>query len=186
MGGDQRAVMVMVVMVLALLPPGLSSDSADCDCDILSLSALSGRQTDSDLGRYNKVLGVEVGGRPVWLHQNENYFLYYSNQSSMWGVGQVLGGEEAALENRGSVERCPGDLGPRWRRRGQGGQQEQEERLAVVCLRGPCGGYTCGPNAQCDALSQSCQCREGHTGDPLTRCFPTVGNSVRALLRHRI
>ena len=166
-----------VVLLASLLAPGLSSP--DCDCDILSLSPLAGRRlSTSDLGLYNKVLGVEVGGRAVWLHQNENYFLYYSNQSSMWGVGQVLGGEEAQLENRGSVEMCPGDLGTTWLRRAD---LEAEERLEVVCLRGPCAGYTCGPNAECDERTESCRCRESYSGDPHERCFPTVGNLVSSI-----
>ena len=167
--------MLGVVVLTSLLVPGLSSP--DCDCDILSLAPLPpSRQANTDLGRYNKVLGVEVGGRPVWLHQNENYFLYYSNQSSMWGVGQTLGGEEADLENRGSVEQCPGDLGRTWVRRAG---EEEEERLEVVCLRGPCAGYTCGPNAECEERTQQCRCRESFSGDPLERCFPTVGRPAR-------
>ena len=118
-----------------------------------------------------------MGGRPVWLHKNENFFLYYSSLSSMWGVGEVLGGEEALLENRGEVGGCPGELKGGWRRRGEDGEQEEEERLEVVCLRGPCAGYHCGPNAECEERSQTCQCRGGHTGDPYHRCFPTVGRS---------
>ena len=111
--------------------------------------------------------GVEVGGRAVWLHQNENFFLYFSNKSAMWGVGEVLGGDRATLENRGDIGRCPGELRTPWVRGDSPAGVEVES--------------DCGPNAQCEAVAgtqQTCVCEESYTGDPYSRCFPSVGNLV--------
>ena len=91
----------------------------------------------------------------------------------MWGVGEVLGGDVASLENRGDVGRCPGDLRSPWVR---GDSPDSPTRLEVDCLTGPCAGYHCGPNAVCEAASQTCLCEENYSGDPYTRCFPAVGN----------
>ena len=120
-----------------------------------------------------------MSGRPVWLHKNENFFLYFSNKSAMWGVGLVLGGDEATLENRGDVQRCPGELRTPWQRGGggggEGGEGDSPAGLKMLCLTGPCAGYHCGPNAECEASSQTCVCQESYSGDPYRRCFPSVG-----------
>ena len=110
----------------------------------------------------------------MWLHKNENFFLYFSNKSAMWGVGEVLGGDVATLENRGDVGRCPGELRTPWVR---GDSPDSPAGVEVECLTGPCGGYHCGPNAECEAGTQeTCVCQKSYTGDPYNRCFPSVGN----------
>ena len=37
----------------------------------------------------------------------------------------------------------------------------------------PCPG-TCGLNARCEVINHSpiCSCKNGHTGDPFSRCYP--------------
>lgn len=101
-----------VFVILGLAVTGSNTftiDNIDCDCDTLKFTTKNPyvlRKYDQALGLYNRVKGVEVGGRAVWLHQNENYFLYYSNASVMWAVGEVLGGDVATLENRGNLQQC--------------------------------------------------------------------------------
>ena len=38
----------------------------------------------------------------------------------------------------------------------------------------PCAGNICGINARCQVVSHNaiCQCPQGYTGDPFTRCTP--------------
>ena len=82
----------------------------ECGCDIIKFTSQNPyilRKYEAALGLYNRVAGVEVGGRAVWLHNNENYFLYFSNASAMWAVGEVLGGDEATIENLGDTDMCP-------------------------------------------------------------------------------
>lgn len=118
-----------------------------------------------------------MSGRPVWLHENENFFLYYSNKSAMWGVGLVLGGDVATLENKGDVDRCPSDLRTPWRR------GDSSASMKMLCLTGPCAGYHCGPNAECQARTQTCVCKASYSGDPYKRCFPSVGMMLSCQFR---
>ena len=95
----------------------IAPPAEDCDCDILKFTSKNPfilRKYEKALGSFNRVKGVEVGGRSVWLHKNENYFLYYSNSSSMWAVGEVLGGDEATLENKGDIDQCPDNMRSSW------------------------------------------------------------------------
>ena len=160
----------------------LQIDSQTCDCDTIKFSSQNPfilRKYEQALGLYNRVKGVEVGGRSVWLHGNENYFLYYSNASSMWAVGEVLGGSEATIENRGETDKCPDAVRSSWSvpsRLGNG--QMYDETMVMVCETGACGGQYCGHQASCDQEAGQCRCEEGHTGDPAIRCFPVIGNMV--------
>ena len=107
------------MLSVLLLPLLLSSaqcleiaprSGGECGCDIIKFTSQNPyilRKYEAALGLYNRVAGVEVGGRAVWLHNNENYFLYFSNASAMWAVGEVLGGDEATIENLGDTDLCP-------------------------------------------------------------------------------
>ena len=160
----------------------LQIDSQTCDCDTIKFSSQNPyilRKYEQALGLYNRVKGVEVGGRSVWLHGNENYFLYYSNASSMWAVGEVLGGSEATIENRGETDKCPDTVRSSWSVPSRlGGGQMYDETMVMICQTGACGGQYCGHQASCDQETGECRCEEGHTGDPAIRCFPVIGNMV--------
>ena len=129
------------------------------------------------LGTYKKVEGVQVGGKPVWLKEHGDFFLYFSNQSSYWAVGQTLGGDVVRLENRGTG--CPSKLTSSWRF-ADGGERSlvYDHSLKLLCPSGPCGREICGHNAMCDKNSGQCVCLENYEGDPRDRCFPRIGISI--------
>ena len=126
------------------------------------------------LGTYSKVEGVQVGGKPVWLHQNEDFFLYFSNHSSYWAVGQTLGGDVVRLENRGIG--CPDQLTSSWRfANGGEGSLVYDHSLKLICPDGPCAREICGNNARCDKDLGHCVCQDNYEGNPQDRCFPRIG-----------
>ena len=160
-------------------------DTQECDCDILKFTTKNPyilRKYEQALGSYNRVKGVEVGGRAVWLHKNENYFLYYANSSSKWAVGEVLGGDVATLENRGDTDKCPDGVRSSWSMDARLGDGDMyDDSMRVTCMTGACAGLHCGHNARCDPSTGQCVCNNNYNGDPLKRCFPNIGIYTYAL-----
>ena len=177
-------VFVLLAIAVNLCHP-YQIDNLDCDCDILKFTTKNPyilKKYEQAIGLYNRVKGVEVGGRAVWLHKNENYFLYYSNSSVMWAVGEVLGGDIATLENRGDTDQCPDSVRSSWSMRARlGGGDMYDESMMVVCMTGACAGQGCGHHAHCDEDSGQCQCDVNYSGDPYNRCFPNIGNNMMIL-----
>ena len=169
----------IIIAVITTISNAYQIENPDCDCDTLKFTTKNPfilRKYEKAIGIFNRVKGVEVSGRAVWLHKNENYFLYFSNGSSMWAVGEVLGGDEATLENRGDTDKCPDTVRSSWSMKARlGGGDMFDDTMRVTCMSGACAGQYCGHNAQCDEGVGQCVCKEKYSGDPYKRCFPNIG-----------
>jgi len=172
--------MMLIKLILATIVfticDALERESCDCDnIEIVSSDRRTIRKQRLTLGSYNKLEGVQVGGKPVWLHQSGDFFLYFSNHSSYWAVGQTLGGDVVRLENRGTG--CPNELTSSWRfANGGEGSLVYDHSLKLICPGGPCGREVCGHNARCDEDIGHCVCPENYEGNPQERCFPRIGS----------
>eukprot|EP00090_Calanus_glacialis_P020657 TRINITY_DN31854_c0_g1_i1.p1 TRINITY_DN31854_c0_g1~~TRINITY_DN31854_c0_g1_i1.p1 ORF type:complete len:998 (-),score=131.89 TRINITY_DN31854_c0_g1_i1:38-3031(-) len=167
---------LFLCLVLVNIGDALEIESCDCEnIEIVTSDKRTIRKQRLTLGTYSKVEGVQVGGKPVWLHQNEDFFLYFSNHSSYWAVGQTLGGDVVRLENRGTG--CPDQLTSSWRfANGGEGSLVYDHSLKLICPDGPCGREICGNNARCDKNLGHCVCQDNYEGNPQDRCFPRIGS----------
>jgi len=174
-----QVICIKIIAGFALISLNDALVIESCSCktlEIISNNKRTLRKQRETLGVYSKVDGVQVGGKPVWLHHSGELFLYFSNHSSFWAVGKTLGGDQVQLENRGTS--CPNELTSSWRIADEmDGSLVYDHTLKLLCPDGPCGRQVCGQNAICDAKIGECVCPDGYEGrNPQERCFPKIGS----------
>jgi len=154
-------------------------NSKMCQCsriNVTSSNPATIRKHSGELGIYRWV--GQHGGRPVYRHINNRFYLYYHKRNGgNWLINTKPGLGFGGIQNSKDVPVCPYLVGTSWQYGdSQVGGWLYDTTIQVTCADDECSVLKCGFRAKCRKVANefTCVCKKGFFGNPFLRCYPPV------------